>query len=120
MEKKKYYVSIHTSASTYEIREEKGQSTYDFEIEASPEEIEQLKYSFEKAASADFKSYLHSHVPFPNDMADADHETYDNTLNTIYDKIYTLGTTETKSQIEEMGVLNAMKGIPGDQSIIVP
>jgi hypothetical protein len=116
MNKKPYYVSV-PGPGTGEVRSEKGESSYDFEINATEDEAYELKEFFEKAYSDDMKTYLHMHiVPVIPNSIDKDHKEYDDSFNTIYQKIYELGTENTKEQIEQMGILNALKGAPGNQS----
>ncbi|WP_134687157.1 hypothetical protein [Brevibacillus migulae] len=109
MEKKKYYLSIHSSPNTWEVREGGEDSTFDFEIEATPDEKKQLEDLFTSANDDDFRSYLHGHLLF-TDVEDQDHEAYDHTLNELYHKIYEFGTPETKQKMEQMGIIDALKG----------
>jgi hypothetical protein len=104
MDKKTYYITLHTGFTTGEIREEKNDASYDYAIEASPEEAYQLHRYFEEASGSDFWGYLHSHISLTNVLMDRDNDQYDRNLVEIYRMIYNLGTPQTKQQIEDMGI----------------
>lgn len=111
MEKKTYYISLHTSLGTSEIRDVENDADFDFEIEATPEEAHRLLDLFEKGNNVDFLSYAHAHIPLPeisDNNPEQDNENYDRALGEIYRKIYQLGTPETKRHIEDMGVLDVL------------
>jgi hypothetical protein len=109
MDKKTYYVTLRTGLTTGEVRDdnffEEGSSS-DFEIQATPEEAQQLQNLFKEGDSEDFISYLHAHIPYFPEFGKKDNEQYDHTLHEIYQQIYNLGTPETQSQIEQMGILD--------------
>jgi hypothetical protein len=106
MEKKKYYISIHAGPDTGEIRNVKGESTFDFEIEATEADVERIQELFEATQVASHDSFWRSHIPFvPYHEDKANHE-YDEALIEIYRMMYDLGTSETKDHIEGMGILN--------------
>jgi len=111
MEKKRYYLSIHTSPNTWEIRDENEAATFDFEIEATPEEVKQIEDLFTATYTSDYLSYVHAHF-LNTDTVDRDHAMADGTLNELYHKVYELGTPDTKKKIEQMGILDALKGSP--------
>jgi hypothetical protein len=109
MEKKTYYVTLRTGLSSGEVRDDnffERDSGYDFAIEATAEEAQQLQELFTKGVAEDFTSYLHAHIPYFLGIGQEDNENYDRTLNEIYKQIYKLGTLKTKHQIEEMGIFN--------------
>jgi hypothetical protein len=114
MEKKKYYLSIHSSLGTVEMRDEKGEATYDFEIEATPEDTYQIEKLINKARETDVSLFMEPHyLPFGSDHIDKDNEKYDQTLDEIYHIIYKLGTPETQKQMDGMGILDALDGPSG-------
>jgi len=116
MDVRRYYVSLHTSVGTIEIRDEKGDATYDFELEATPSDIELLEKYVRQAREADLDTFKHPHfLPFTEKVVDQDHAKYDQALGNIYQLIYQLGTPETKQQVEQMGVLHALEGNPWDR-----
>jgi hypothetical protein len=107
MEKKKYYVSIHAGPDTGEIRNVKGDSTFDFEIEASEEEVEKIQELFEATQDAAHNSFWRAHVPYIPYHDDKVNDDYDEALVQIYKLLYDLGNTETRNHIESMGILNS-------------
>jgi hypothetical protein len=108
VEKKRYYITLQGGTTTAEIRDVRGESTYDFEIEADPVEIGLLRDMLIHAVHADFLGWMHSHIPFTN-LHDLDNEAYDDNLVNIYRKIYQLGTPDTRAKIEQMGLVERLK-----------
>lgn len=104
MDKKTYYITLRTGLVTGEIREEINDASYDYAIEATPEEAYQLHRLFEEANGNDFWSYLHSHISLSNDFMNQDNDRYDRNLAEIYRMIYNLGTPQTRNQIEQLGI----------------
>jgi hypothetical protein len=115
MEKKRYYISLHNTVGNVEIRDEKGTATYDFEIEATDTDIEQLEKWLNNADHSEFLTFVHPHIMPFSEAIDRDHEKYDQALGQVYQMIYNLGTVETRAQIEDMGILDALKGSAGQQ-----
>ncbi|GAA4723149.1 hypothetical protein [Brevibacillus fulvus] len=93
-----------------EIREATpgSNSTYDFEIEASPEQALELRKMFQEAFTVDFDSFLHGHVLF-TEVGEDDNKTYDSILRDAYNMLYTTGTVETKTRLEQMGIVDQFK-----------
>ncbi|MCF6136744.1 hypothetical protein [Pseudalkalibacillus berkeleyi] len=112
MEQHHYYVTLQAGISNAEVRSNKGESSYDFEIMANENEAALLRDLLEEANNADRIGYVHSHF-FSNviDAADRDNMIYDRLLNEIYLTIYDLGTSRTKKDIEEMGILEKLKEV---------
>jgi hypothetical protein len=110
MERRPYYVTLRSGLNTAELREEKGDAHFDFEIQATSEQAHELMDLIERGAAHDFAGYAHSHIPFADltqKKTELDVTRYDDTLNEIYQKIYDLGNDETKSQIEKLGILDS-------------
>lgn len=102
MERKKYYVSVVSKT----IMEKQGDAAYELEIEATDEEIDQLKDLFEEEEDFEIDSFWRAHaagVPYHHDNAN---DGYDFVLKEIYRKLYALGTQETKEVIHNMNILN--------------
>lgn len=112
MERDHYYVTLQAGISNAEVRSVKGESSYDFEIVANQDEAGLLKDLLLEASNQDRIGYEHSHF-FANvlDTADRDNMVYDRLLNQIYLTIYDLGTSTTKKDIEEMGILEQLREI---------
>jgi hypothetical protein len=101
MEKKTYYVSVQAGT----VLENEGDAAFEFEISATPEEVDKLAEMFESAMEADHDAFWRAHtlaIPYHHDD---ENDTYDDSLKMIYQTIYELGTPETKRHIESMNVL---------------
>jgi hypothetical protein len=102
MERKTYYITVGSG----EINEDQSASSYEFKIEATEEEAEQLSELFEGANSASHHSFWRAHTPFIQYHHDAENDEYDQSLKEIYRKIHELGDSEAKSHIQSMGILD--------------
>jgi hypothetical protein len=102
MERKKYYVTVGSG----EIHEDQTASSYEYIIEATEEEAEQLSELFETANSASYHSFWRSHTPYIQYHHDGENDQYDDALKTIYQKIHELGNQEAKKHIETIGMLD--------------
>jgi hypothetical protein len=100
--KSTYYVSVQAGT----VNAGKGDAAFEFEIEATPEEIRELENLFAGAREADRRAYFRAHVPFLEYWHDKPNDDMDRTLEDVYRMIHRLGTPETKRHIEAMGVLD--------------
>jgi hypothetical protein len=103
MDKKIYYVTVQSG----EIMDDPTAFNYDFVIEASEDEYDQLKELFEDTADAELATYTHSFVLSLSTYYNEENTTYDNSLQLIYKKLYELGTLETKQHIETINILDS-------------
>jgi hypothetical protein len=103
LEKKKYYLTVGHSG---EIMEDPTASTYELEIEATPEEIADLEKMYRQLQRSDTDTFWRAHIPFLQYHYDQDNDEYDQRLTDIYRMIHKLGTPETKQHIESMGLLH--------------
>jgi rubrerythrin len=101
MDKKTYYVTVQYG----EIMEDPTAFNYDFVINASEEELDQLQELFENTADAELATYTHSYALSLSTYYNEENTTYDNSLREIYKKLHELGTTETKEHIEKMNII---------------
>ncbi|CAM4159626.1 hydrolase [Bacillus manliponensis] len=104
MEKKTYYVSIANG----EISRVQSANTYSFTIQATDEEIVELRSHFDHAYEEDLGSFVRSHVPFVEYHHDSNNDRYDEQLQEAYKMIYELGDNETKELIAQMGIINGL------------
>jgi acetate kinase len=102
MERKTFYITVGSG----EIHEDKGASSFEFEIDATEEEAEQLSELFETANSASHHSFWRAHTPYIQYHHDAENDEYDNSLKAIYQKIHELGKPATREHIESMGIID--------------
>jgi len=108
LEKKKYYVTLQAGTTVAEIRDVKGTSTYDYEIEATEVEVGMMRDLLNNCVHGDFMMWMHSHTLW-SDMPDRDNDEYDDNLRSIYQIIYRLGTPKTRSDLEQMGLVEALR-----------
>lgn len=101
-EKKTYYVTLGTG----EITKSKTDSAWDFKIEATDDDITQLREYFEQNNSTEWQSFFRAHVPYVQYHHDRENDAYDDMLMQIYQMIYQLGDEEARNHIESMGILN--------------
>ncbi len=107
MKKDTYYVTLHGGPAPGEIRQvrDDNDAYYDFELQATKEEITQLQNLLDELGSHDMEGFNESHLPLLSTTAEEANMKYQESLNAVYQKIYELGTTKTKQQIKELGIL---------------
>lgn len=101
MEKKTYYVSVQAGT----VFEEQGASSFEFEIQATEKELNQLEELFEAREDADASTFIRGQTPGLPYHQDPENDAYDDALHQVYQMIHQLGTPETKEHIEKMGIL---------------
>ncbi|TCP26634.1 hypothetical protein EV207_11965 [Scopulibacillus darangshiensis] len=99
--KRRYYITVGSG----EILPERTMSEWEFEIDASEEEVMQLQSMFEEANTDSWEAYWRAHIPILPYHHDDSNDKYDDDLVLIYQKLYDLGTPETKEHIKSMGIL---------------
>lgn len=98
MDKRTYYVSVQGKTIMYN----QGDAAYEFEIEATEEEVDTLRELFEEMEDFEEGTFIRSHVlAFPYHH-DRDNDGSDYALKSIYALLSKLGTPETKEQIAKM------------------
>jgi hypothetical protein len=102
MDKKTYYVSVQAGTVMHNI----GDSSFEFEIQATEDDIEQLSELFEESMEADHDAFFRAHTPAVPYHHDDENDASDATLRSIYSKLHELGTPETRQFIDGMGVLD--------------
>jgi len=107
MEKKTYYVSVQAGT----VLPNEGDAAFEFEIQATEEEVEQLIELFNSKRETEEDTFIRAPVPAIPYHQDEENDNYDAVLKQIYDKIYELGTEETKAAIAAMN-LNAPEKTP--------
>ncbi|NGQ94916.1 hypothetical protein G3578_06920 [Brevibacillus sp. SYP-B805] len=100
MEKKRYYVSVQAGT----VMEHQGDAAYEFEIEATPDDVEVLGRLFAQKDSYDVDSFWRSHIPVIPYHIDTENDAHDKSLQEIYAMIYRLGTEETRQHIASMNL----------------
>lgn len=105
MEKRPYYVSVQQGR----VLPDKTATPYEFEILATEEEAEALQKLFEPMPAQDFANFTDAHVPYIPYHQRKTNDVIDNQLSKIYEKIYELGTSETRQFMEEHNYLGMEK-----------
>ncbi len=100
-EKKNYYIDVGTG----EISRSVSSSTWSYKIQATDEEITELRELFERNYSTEWKNFLRAHVPYLEYHHDRDNDDYDQTIQQVYEMIYKLGDQEAKNHIQSMNIL---------------
>lgn len=101
MEKKKYYVSVQS----HEISTNRVANNDDFVIYATDEEVQQLRSKFEQMQMSEWGTFWRAHVPIVPYHHDQSNDDYDEEMTSAFQMLYDLGDEETKSHIDEMGIL---------------
>jgi hypothetical protein len=106
MKKKTYYVTVDLGSHAGEIREtfDGNDAAYDFEIQATEEEIAELEQLYEQVETVDSKTFLIAHVPYLDNEREENLQE-DQLIEKIYKKIYELGTEQTKRKMEKSGLV---------------
>lgn len=104
--KKRYYVSFDVGPRTGQIHDQPVPHNphYDYEIEATPEQLEQLEALFHQVAEDDTRTFYQAHIPYQTvDRMQASRQE-DQQINAVYQMIYQLGTEQTKQVMREAGL----------------
>ncbi|MEW9668810.1 hypothetical protein [Ammoniphilus sp. 3BR4] len=101
MEKKRYYVNVEHGI----ILDDQGADTYEFEVDATEQELQQLQDLFDKTHQKEMGTWLRAHTPYIQYHDDEDNHEYDHSLQQVYRMLHQLGTAKTKDHIESMGIL---------------
>jgi hypothetical protein len=91
--KKTYYVDLVAGDVLDRQGEEENPS---FKIEATEEELHELKSYLTENYSADLETYFRAHVPYVEYHKDPGDAHYDTTIKKIYAMIYELGDTQAR------------------------
>lgn len=100
-QKKRYYVSVQAET----VLPHQGDAAYEFEIDATDEDIFKLQELFEDKSDSNDGTFLRAHAPVIPYHHDKENDAYDHSMTEIYQMLYDLGTESTRQHIAEMGVL---------------
>lgn len=101
MEKQTYYVSVHENS----ILQDKQASSFEFEIQATEQELAKLQQLFEEKDDAELLTFRRSFIPGVPYHDDPQNDLYDEGMKAVYKMVYDLGNERTRTHIEKMGVL---------------
>ncbi|WP_010678505.1 hypothetical protein [Bacillus timonensis] len=105
--RKTYYIAVGSG----EISQVKSGSTWEYKIEATDEEIQQLRKLFDANYSNEVENFLRAHVPFIEYHYDSSNDKYDTNMLQIFQMIYQLGDQEAKDFIQSEGILDVLRNI---------
>jgi len=100
--KKTYYITVGNG----QISQLSTVSAWDFKIEATDEEIVQLREYFDQVYSADFQGFLRAHTPYVQYHYDRENDAIDDINKKIYRMIYELGDEEAKELIRSQQLMS--------------
>jgi hypothetical protein len=98
MDKQKYYVSVQSKT----IMAHQGDAPYEFEIMATPEELQELESLFGEMEDFDENTFFRAHSPGIPYHQDSDNDDFDYSLKQIYGFIERHGTEETRHHLASM------------------
>lgn len=101
MDKSTYYVSVQSRS----VLTERGASTYEWEIEATPEEADQVRIELDMLQEKDERAFPGYVFPWPDTPEQSTNSLFQSSLDRVYSTIYRLGTSETRSQMEQFRLL---------------
>ncbi|MGM8211765.1 hypothetical protein ACLIBH_03115 [Virgibacillus sp. W0430] len=100
MNRHKYYVKIEEK----EIRKEPLPDGTNYAILATENEVQEINNMFVNMENESKEALKHIFKPFNERSVDRERNKYDRNLRTVYERIYHLGTTETKAKIRKLGL----------------
>lgn len=95
-----YYVSVHGRS----VLPVQGEAAYEWEIEATPAQAEELKGIMNTMQDKEEEDFLAYVFPWPDTSETSLNVPFQNTVDELYKRIYELGTEETKAQMTASGV----------------
>lgn len=104
MEKQTYYIGV----SSGQITQQPETTQWEFKVEATDEEITQLRQLFNRAAQEAMGwAYIVAH-PISGSKQNLDYRDHNETLQEIYEMIYKLGDEPTREHIREHDIIEAI------------
>lgn len=101
MDKKKYFINL----GSQEISQIQFDNNDTFTIYADDAEVEILRSKLDNMNSADFRTFVRSHVPIVPYHNDKSNHDYDDGATEAFQIIYDLGDEKTKGHVDSMGIL---------------
>ncbi len=99
-----YYVSIANG----EISQVETASPWDYKIEATDDEIIQLREYFEQIYSSDWQGFFRAHVPYVQYHHDPQNDAVDETMKQVYKMLYELGDEDAREHIKSIGLITSI------------
>lgn len=102
MDKSTYYVSVQSRS----VLMEQGQSSYEWEIEATSEEADQVRIELDLMQEKEEEAFPGYVFPWPDTPEQNTNALFQNSLDRVYMSIYRLGTPDTRQQMEQLRLLS--------------
>ncbi|KPB03290.1 MULTISPECIES: hypothetical protein [Bacillaceae] len=102
MERKTYYISLAEGS----ISQVSTASSWDYQIQATDDEITHLREIFDQNYSSDWQGFWRAHIPYVQYHFDKTNDAYDNGLQQAFKMIYELGDEATKAHIKDQGLMD--------------
>ncbi len=102
MNKSTYYVSVQSRS----VLTEQGASAYEWEIEATPEEADQVRIELDMMQEKEEEGFPGYVFPWPDTPEQSSNSLFQSSLDKVYQTIYQLGTPATRQQMEELRLLS--------------
>ncbi|GIO43557.1 hypothetical protein [Paenibacillus apis] len=94
-DKKIYYVSLQGRS----LLEDQQATAYEWRIEATPEEADQVSHLLEQLGEQETRSFLAFTYPWPDSPEQDVNAGYQSVVDALYKLIYRFGTPETREQL---------------------
>ncbi|KHF28739.1 hypothetical protein LR68_02492 [Anoxybacillus sp. BCO1] len=108
--KKTYYVSVARG----EISQVKTASPWEFRIEATDEEIIQLREYFDEMYSSDWQSFWRAHVPYVQYHYDRPNDGYDHAIKKVYESFMSLEMKKRDNKLKRWESYSHKSCLPFD------
>jgi len=102
MDKSIYYVSVQSRS----VLTEQGASAYEWEIEATPAEADQVRIELDMMQESEEEAFPGYVFPWPDTPEQSANSLFQSSLDRVYRTIYRLGTPATRQQMEELRLLS--------------
>ncbi|MEA3320757.1 MAG: hydrolase [Bacillota bacterium] len=102
MGRKTYYISLAEGS----ISQVSTASSWDYQIQATDDEITHLREIFDQNYSSDWQGFWRAHIPYVQYHFDKTNDAYDNGLQQAFKMIYELGDEATKAHIKDQGLMD--------------
>ena len=109
-DRKTYYIWLPNG----QILQDSESSPWNYKIEATDDEIKQLREYFDQNYSTEIGNFYRAHIPFLEYHHDPGNDAYDKTLHEVYELIYKLGDTNAKNHIASMEILSSFPRETGE------
>lgn len=101
MDRSIYYVSVQANT----VLSQKGAASYEFEIEATSSEADELARWLNKSLELNTNNWVRAQLPGIPYHQDEVNDEADEHLKETYRRIERLGTEQTKKELARMGIL---------------